>query len=175
MPNTMMAPTKTTHPDDYFPDEKYPDEVVLNINEKGEIIIGKYAVSQEVRMLFMARYKKHDCRRLAFLKEYTETGSLFARKMVSVAGIVAKGREFPDLKHPDRDCRRAIQIGWDEKTGPYNYELEVIRRPVPQLSAPKIEKDNTSRRHGKQLTTSGHHGSHGKYEKAKHRGYGKYK
>ena len=98
-----MALAKTPHPDDYFPDEKFPDEVILDINNHGEIIIGKYAISQEARMLFMDRYKKYDCRRLAFLKEYTKTGGLFARKMVTVAGVVCKAREFPDLSHEDRE------------------------------------------------------------------------
>ena len=123
----------------------------------------------------MGRYKKYDCRRLAFLKKYTDTGGLFARKIVIVAGIICKGREFPDLAHPDRDCRRKIQIGWDGKTGPYNYQLEVISRRVPQISVPTIEKDKQSEGYEKQLATSAHHGRHGKYEKAKHGGYGKYK
>ena len=170
-----MALRRKPHPDDYFPDEKYPDEVLLNINDKGEIIIGKYAISRDVRMLFMARYKKHDCRRLAFLKHYTDTGYLFYQKMVIVTGIVGKGREFPDLNHPDRDCRRAIRIGWDKKSGPYNYEWEEVKRPVPQISAPKDEKEKSSHRHKKQHASSGHHGSHGKYEKVKYGGYGKYK
>ena len=158
----------------HYPDEDFPDEVILRINEEGETIMGNYAISHEIRMAYMDNYKQFDCRRLAFLEHSTTTGGSFAQQMVNIARIRGTMREFKDLSHKDRKCVREIRMGHDGK-GAYCYELGRERHHVSQISAPKYQVHGKIHEHEKHVPTSGHHGSHGKYEKAKHGGHGKYK
>ena len=153
-------------------DHDYPDEVTLRVNEKGEIVIGDYAISRELRMGFMEAYKQHDCRRLAFLSAETTTGATFARKVDQVAGFGGRMRQFAiGENHPDQGYTRTIRVGYDKKRGRYSYDHEELRSHVHQEPAPNPEHHQNSKYdrthgHAQRHASSRHHTRHKKQGKA---------
>ncbi|MDI1492815.1 MAG: hypothetical protein OHK93_004598 [Ramalina farinacea] len=161
------------------PSRAFPDEVTLKINKNGETVIGNSAISRQLREEFMAKYKKGDCRQLAFLSKHTATGTSFAEEMAKIAKCTKDWRRLPDKVDPDRACPRRFRVGYDSR-GAYSYELERSRHHAPQISALKHENIGTSKDRGadgqaQQHASSGHHTGHEKQRQPTFGVHGEYK